>query len=114
MAKGLLLKTDGTMSVVSLDNLDAYQKCVGGYIEPVTLHRHNGRPAALIVNEEGWLKNLPYNRLASAVATLFTSMTETIVGDALVVGHGGEEFDDIPDDLYRFLVTTASTSIAGA
>lgn len=102
------------MSVVHLDNLADYQQHVGGYIEPLTLHRHNGHPAALIVNEEGLLKRLPYNRVASALATLFTSMTETIVGDALVVGNGREDFTDIPDDLFKFLTTTASTSFIGA
>lgn len=113
MAKALLLRADRTMSVVNLDKLADYQAAVGGYIETVTLHRHYGKPAVLVMNEDGWGMELPHNLLASSVSSLFTSMTETIVGDALIVGDDGEEFGDIPEDMLRFLTSAANTSIIG-
>ena len=43
------------------NDLKAFQKAVGGYIETVTL----ATDLVIICNEEGRLKELPYNRLAS-------------------------------------------------
>jgi len=71
-------------------SLKALQTAVGGYIEPVRLHR--GALAALagyfdedlgdpvmLVDEEGLLKQRPANLFASAIAA------RPIVGDVLIV-----------------------------
>jgi hypothetical protein len=57
-------------------SLEQMQEFVGGYIELVRIripHR------SLIVNEEGWLKEMPVNIEASKLAG------QTIVGNALLV-----------------------------
>lgn len=73
----LLLKTEGDPEMMSSENngyikLDQLQKAVGGYIEQITLEK-----GLLFVNEEGRLKNLPFNPHASLMAR------KDIVGDAV-------------------------------
>lgn len=110
MTTALLLTTANTMEVVQVDNLDDYQRLVGGHIEQITLHRRYGWPAYMIINEDGIRLDLPRNTLASAIATLFTGMTEQLVGDVLIVGDGGEDYGDIPADLLTFFTSSAATS----
>lgn len=86
------LKLEGrTVVEVDIENtLEALQAAVDGYIEAVTLVP--GR-AVMIVNEEGLLRGLSPNPIASAVANT------QIVGPAVVVGVDGEEFTDVPEDV---------------
>lgn len=88
------LKFEGvTVSEIEIDNtLEALQKAVDGYIETVTLIQ--GR-AVMIVNEEGLLRGMSPNPIASLAAGT------QIVGPAVVVGVNGEEFTDIPEDIER-------------
>jgi hypothetical protein len=51
----------------------------------------------MIVDEEGRLKDKPYNRKASDLSGV------GIVGDALIVGVEGEEFADVPEDIISIL-----------
>jgi hypothetical protein len=67
------LKTDGSAIELAGGGLEALQKAVGGYIEYVRLP--NG--AALVVNEEGLLQELPINVLACVLSG------RTIVGDVV-------------------------------
>lgn len=76
---------------VDIENtLEALQHAVDGYIEAVTLIPGK---AVMIVNEEGLLRGMAQNPIASAVANT------QIVGPALVVGVDGDEFTDIPTDI---------------
>lgn len=59
------------------DTLENMQKIVGGYIESVRI----AKDAAMIVNEEGILRNLPIN-LSCAFPNIY--------GDAFFVGVNGE------------------------
>jgi len=87
--KGLLITTTGQVSDASFIGLEDYQRAVGGYIETVDIDGgHN-----LIANEEGLIRQLPFNRLASLIAR------RPIVGDAVVVGFKGSEFVDINEEL---------------
>ena len=74
------------------NTLDALQSAVDGYIETVRLVP--GR-AVMIVNEEGLLRGLSPNPIASAVANT------QIVGTAIIVGVDGEDFTDVPEDVER-------------
>jgi hypothetical protein len=60
------------------EELHALQETIGGYIEPITI----ANDAVMIVNEEGLLKCLNQNALASLVAR------QQIVGTAVIVGLG--------------------------
>lgn len=88
------LKLEGR-SIITADienTLDAFQEAVDGYIETVTLVQDR---AVMIVNEEGLLRDMTPNPIASAVANT------QIVGTAIVVGVDGEEFTDVPEDVER-------------
>lgn len=72
----VLLKSDGSKEVdVQIKTLHQMQELVGGYIEIVYL-----KDKALVVNEEGLLKNLPINIQATDIAK------QIIVGDAIYCG----------------------------
>lgn len=70
-----LIKSNGdTIADYSCSSLKAMQEAVGGYIEPVYTSRW-----VVLVNEEGFLNNLPINIEVSAICG------QPIVGDALVM-----------------------------
>jgi hypothetical protein len=62
--------------------LEQMQKFVGGYIEQVA---SNIPHRALIVNEEGFLDNLPQNPQATALVAPGTSVIGHIRGNALLI-----------------------------
>ena len=83
------------LSEIDIDNtLEALQGAVDGYIEAVTLVPDK---AVMIVNEEGKLRKLYPNIIASAIAGT------QIVGNALILGVDGEEFTDIPLEVARHI-----------
>lgn len=71
------------------NNLENFQKFVGGYIETVSLYKEEkGHPGVvLICNEEGIPKGLPYNCHMAGIP---------IFGDFVIVGTKGDEFCDVP------------------
>ena len=68
------------------NDLETLQSLVGGYIEHLTLSP--GR-LGLIVNEEGKLHDMECN---------FPVKHDMIVGPAVFVGEGGEDFTDVSDE----------------
>ena len=90
--KALLLDGSGARAIDIENKLEAFQEAVDGYIETVTLVPDE---VVMIVNEEGLLRGLGINPLATA---LYGS---AIVGVALVVGIDGEEFCDVPERYLR-------------
>ena len=77
-----ILKTTGEKERVETKGweLKNWQKAVGGLIEQVNLK--DG--VVLIVNEEGKLKNLPINELATAMFQRVHGEIDVIVGDVVV------------------------------
>jgi hypothetical protein len=68
MEYGIVLRTDGTIKILMPDNgtdfqLAELQKVVEGYIELIHFSPHY----FMVVNEEGLLKKLPLNNLASSL-----------------------------------------------
>ena len=51
----------------------------------------------MLINEEGRLRGMPSNTLASLVAGI------SIVGPALIVGVDDEEFCDISEEIKQFV-----------
>ena len=81
------IKTNGDVVDVSPKNkgevftLDELKGYVGGWIECIYLNRKQ----VLVINEEGTLKNLPYNAVATeAFRMAFNTTNDFIVGDALL------------------------------
>lgn len=79
----VILETDNT--------LGALQNLVGGYIETIRV----AVDAALIVNEEGLLRGLPYN---------ITFCGAQLVGPVVMVGIEGDEFTDLPEAAVKSLM----------
>lgn len=71
---------------LSLENLQTY---VGGYIETVTI----GSGWCIICDEEGRLKNKPYNCEVCGI---------DFVGTIVFVGIDGDELTDFPCDFKQF------------
>ena len=71
------------------NTLEAFQKAVGGYIETVTV----ASDLCLVVNEEGRIRNLPYN---------LTLCGMPLFGTVIAVGVSGEEFVSIKPDNVDF------------
>lgn len=88
-----MIGTDGSVKEIQLEpGLKPMQQIVGGYIEMVSLPIGWDRRglAVLWVNEEGLLKGLPENELASSLAQ------QRLVGPALLTGLGNEDLTDLP------------------
>ncbi len=85
------LKLEGTtVTQVEIENtLEALQAAVNGYIETIGIVPGE---AVMIVNEEGRLRGMAPNPIASAFAGI------DIVGSALIVGVDEDDFTDVPED----------------
>jgi hypothetical protein len=85
-----ILITLNEQNIIEIENkLEALQGAVDGYIETVSLIPEK---VDMIVNEEGLIKGMELNPIASAIAGTY------IVGNALIVGVDGEDFCDVPDE----------------
>ena len=83
MIKGLIKRPGEPAEMALIENeLKAFQKIVGGYIEEVTLTTD----LVIICNEEGRLLGLPYNDTVAGI---------DFYGSLVMVGQDGEEFDDL-------------------
>lgn len=96
----IYIKRSHVLEIRIENTLDALQKAVNGYIEAVTLVPDE---AVMIVNEEGVLRRMYPNIIASAIAGTH------IVGDALIVGVDGEEFTDLPLEVARHILARFRT-----
>ena len=76
------------------DSLENLQKTVGGYIETVTLD--NG--VVLICNEEGKIRDMPYNFTLRRILLGIIPIHNPIFGTVIACGASGDEFADIPID----------------
>jgi transcriptional regulator with XRE-family HTH domain len=78
--------------------VELYPKVVKGLIEAVRLTMPDGTRAVMYVNEEGRIKGLPPNPLATALAQKLNAGfgSQVIVGNTLVVGTAGCDETNIP------------------
>lgn len=91
--KALRIETGQDPELIEIENkLESLQQQVGGYIECVTLIPGE---LEMIVNEEGWLLDLPFNELASVISR------HQIVGTAIIVQVCDEEFTDVENCVIR-------------
>ena len=77
----------------------ALQKLVGGYIETVRV----SKSVVAVVNEEGWIRGLPYN-----CTLIGWFQSPRIRGPIIFMGDAGEDFCDLPE---WFTVTEAKACI---
>ena len=87
--RAILKKVGEKPEIVMIDNtLEEMQRLVDGYIELVPLPQMEFR-LAMVVNEEGRLRGLPFN------CRLFG---QGYVGDIMMVKTRGSGFTDVPED----------------
>lgn len=101
--KGVVINTDGTHEEKLFKQLSDYQEVFNGFITAVRLFNYNGLEAAtMYVDDEGLLKGLTLNPMASALSFLFGN-TPHLVGRAIIVGKSDDEGYDT--DLPEYLLT---------
>ena len=87
MEKAVVIKADGTKSVVEFEHGDSYdtiRNAVEGWIEVVGLGSKN---ADLWLNEEGKLNGLPQNPTATALfGEEYGTGYDVIVGNVIITG----------------------------
>lgn len=71
------------------NSLRELQKLIGGYIEAITK-----KGVVMLVDEEGYQKNLPANFMDYQV-------DDFIVGRAVFIGTKGNNFTDVPEGIAR-------------
>lgn len=103
MTAGFSLDVDGNVLSVELRKIEDYQQVVGGWIEGVGLGL-----GTMYVNEEGKLKNLPLNPVATKLARASSSIfaADYIAGDVVLVGPADPEGEDtnVRDELLALAV----------
>jgi hypothetical protein len=89
--KAVIVDSDGTVRSTEIENsLGSFQAVVGGYIEGVF-----GNMATVYVNEEGLLRSLPFNPLATMFAEQILGHPGVLLfGTALILGPGDGEGSD--------------------
>lgn len=100
---------DEPIAEVQVNSLADYQEIVGGYIEPVDI------PAlgvTVYVNEEGLLRQLPFNSRATFLWWYFVPEARQkamLVGSAIIVGLPNRQGDstDIPREVTDLLLKPA-------
>lgn len=92
--KALLIDNVAVREIDIENTLKAFQEAVDGYIENVTLIPDK---AAMIVNEEGRLRGMGLNLIATAL------VGHIIVGPALIVGINEEKYTDIPEIVSEYV-----------
>ena len=92
--KTLKITTDNKISIIDVDVDDhkALRQAIGGYVETVhtgVMHEYFKAPVLMLVAEEGWLKRLPINEVASHFYG-YQEHGHIIVGDVIFAISLGE------------------------
>jgi hypothetical protein len=108
--KAVIVKTSGEVFEVNAEGLQEIQRAVGGYIEAIEA----GSIGSGFVNEEGKIKGLPDNIIATAVwhrANKLTKFSDYLVGDVLFCGLPDDEGNsqDISQEFSEFIENISST-----
>lgn len=85
--KAVIVHPKGVVTVADIeDSLESFQHIVGGYIEPVF-----GDDYLVYVNEEGMVRGLPYNPLATEFTKNRLPPGARLFGSAVILGAGDHE-----------------------
>ena len=108
--KAVIVKASGEMIEVQAEGLKEIQRAVGGYIEAINA----GKLGVGFVNEEGKLKGLRDNIIATAVwhrANKLCKFEDYLVGDVLFCGVHDEDGNnqDISEEFSNFIKNIKST-----
>lgn len=107
MVEGIIIPADNTapLKTATLESLRDYQQAVGGWFEAVDIPDLGIK---MYVNEEGLIRDLPFNRRATFLWRFYVPQTRDarLVGDVAVVGLTDEEGEntELPSELGRRLL----------
>ena len=113
MKEGIVIKTNGKVEKILVDDLKQMQEVVGGYIECVTAGATaDGENWDLWGNEEGRLLALPINIVAMIFVAEMHNMTVdsllSLHGDFLILGHDGKGATvDCPEEIAEIAMAMA-------
>jgi hypothetical protein len=96
--KALRITMDSRVEEIEINRLEDMQKAVDGWIELVPLSDNPG--VTIYCNEEGKVRGLPVNRLATMFADNWRSWLDPLCGDVLVLGpidRSGNDTDVMPE-----------------
>lgn len=100
--KVLVKKVGQKLVEKEIETLTDMQNIVGGYIETIPCEN---KPIAIVVNEEGKLKQLPINFFYSNLLPIpkrdndiTRQIDDTIVGDVFFVREGEEQFESLTEE----------------
>lgn len=100
MPKAIVVTSGREVRIARPSKLEEYQALVDGYIEPIWVRPRAPGDAqcVVLVNEEGLLAKLPRNTLIERfiAANAGISLSQPLVGTAVVMGRKGEDFGDVP------------------
>ena len=103
MSKVVVVKVDGTVQDCNLESLQQIQSAVGGWIELIRV----GKLGSGFVNEEGKLKGLPINVLATLIwhKARPTTKGDFLVGDVVFCGDEDQKGNtqDIKNEFVSFI-----------
>lgn len=108
--KALRVNTDNSTELIDLargeDGYTQLHNAVGGYIEMVPLMGE----VTIVVNEEGKIRRLPFNQVATSVWETFYGRTDVMVGDAVLVGPADDDGEptDVPDHVVESVTQFAA------
>lgn len=109
--KAVVISVDGTAKVCEIADYDDLNAAVGGWIEAIPL----GDNASAYINEEGKLRRLPLNPVATAIAHRKHSirLNDFIVGPMVIVGVPDREGNDtdVPQSMICELMETEITLV---
>lgn len=99
--KTLKITTDNKISIIDVDVDDhkALRQAIGGYVETVhtgVMHEYFKAPVLMLVDEEGLLKRLPINEVASHFYG-YQEHGHIIAGDAIFAISLGENMTGFGD-----------------
>ena len=87
-AGGVIIRVDATLETMPADHeLGDLQKVVGGYVEYIA---YPDRGVAFVVNEEGMMRELPVNALATRFLACVSDRTDLVGlrGDVVMLANG--------------------------
>ena len=94
----VMIRADGTVETVEVGEeitLHRLQVLVGGYIETVSPRFPVSDELVMLCDEEGKLKEMPVNELASACAYLLEG--DCLAGDVIILSVDNEDFVGLTD-----------------
>ena len=98
--RAVLVPVDGPPEIIDVEPGDIGPRVLGGWLEIVLLKGWPGEMVHAYIDEEGKLKGLPVNQLATDLAHV---PGDVIAGPMVILGSDGPEEADVPEEVLAAL-----------